>query len=78
MSRPIPQSSPDDEVIDIGPPARRRWRRWVILAAIILGFVLLRSVSIYVEALWFDSLGFASVYWYTFRLKLVLFVLFLV
>jgi hypothetical protein len=50
----------------------------VILAAIILGFVLLRSVSIYVEALWFDSLGFASVYWYTFRLKLVLFVLFLV
>ncbi|HEX8175120.1 MAG TPA: UPF0182 family protein [Pyrinomonadaceae bacterium] len=73
----MPRPDLDDEVIDVGPPERRRWRRWVILAAIILGFVLLRSVSIYVEALWFDSLGFASVYWYTFRLKLALFVIFL-
>ncbi|HYO91599.1 MAG TPA: UPF0182 family protein, partial [Pyrinomonadaceae bacterium] len=77
MSRPIPNPALDDEVIDVGPPARRRWRRWVILAAIVLVFVLLRSLSIYVEALWFDSLGFASVYWYTFRLKLLLFVIFL-
>jgi uncharacterized membrane protein (UPF0182 family) len=67
----------DDEVIDISLPTRRRWRRWVILAAIILAFMLLRSVSIYVEALWFDSLGYASVYWYTLRLKLALFFIFL-
>ena len=68
----------DDEVIDVGLPKRRlRWRRWVILAAVILVFVLLRSASIYVEALWFDSLGYASVYWYTFRLKLALFFIFL-
>ncbi|HKS28248.1 MAG TPA: UPF0182 family protein [Pyrinomonadaceae bacterium] len=77
MSRPVPQPDLDDEVIDIGPPSRRRWRRWLILAAVILIFMLLRSVSIYVEALWFESVGYASVYWYTFRLKLVLFVVFL-
>ncbi|MBD0371279.1 MAG: UPF0182 family protein [Pyrinomonadaceae bacterium] len=76
MSRPVPPL-PLDEVIDVGPPARRRWRRWVILAAVVLVFILLRSVSIYVEALWFDSLGYASVYWYTFRLKLALFIIFL-
>jgi uncharacterized membrane protein (UPF0182 family) len=49
----------------------------MIIAVVILAFVLLRSISIYVEALWFDSLGYASVYWYTFRLKLALFFVFL-
>ena len=76
MSNPRKPMPLDDEVIDIGPPTRRRWRRWVILGAVLLIFVLLRSASIYVESLWFDSLGFASVYWYTFKLKLALFFIF--
>lgn len=78
MSRPIkPVPLDDDDVIDVSLPKRLRWRRWVILAAIILAFLMLRSISIYVEALWFDTLGYASVYWYTFRLKLALFLIFL-
>lgn len=78
MTRPIPHTPlDDDDVIDVGPPARRRWKLWVILGAVILVIMLLRSISVYVEVLWFDSLGYASVYWYTFRLKLALFVIFL-
>src|SRR4051812_2079746 len=77
MSRPLEPLPLDDEVIDVGPPARRRWRLWAIFAAVVLAFILLRSFSVYVEALWFDSLGYASVYWYTFRLKLALFLIFL-
>jgi uncharacterized protein len=76
MSRPI-KPVLDDEVIEVGQPHRRRWRRWVILAAIALVILSFRSISIYVEALWFDSLGYASVYWYTFRLKMLLFFIFL-
>jgi uncharacterized protein len=76
MSRPI-KPVLDDEVIEVGQPSRRRWRRWVILAAVVLVFLSFRSINIYVEALWFDSLGYASVYWYTFRLKLLLFFIFL-
>jgi hypothetical protein len=48
----------------------------VILAAIVLFFALSQTLSIYIEALWFGSLGYAQVYWYTFRLKLVLFLIF--
>jgi uncharacterized membrane protein (UPF0182 family) len=77
MSRPVTPLHLDDEIIDVGPPGRRRWRLLAIIAAVILAFALLRSISIYVEALWFDSLGYASVYWYTFRLKLGLFFVFL-
>jgi uncharacterized membrane protein (UPF0182 family) len=77
MSRPVDPLPLDDEVIAVGPPSRRRWRWWAILAAVVLAFILLRSISIYVEALWFGSLGYASVYWYTFRLKLALFLIFL-
>jgi uncharacterized protein len=73
------QNVPDleHEIIDIGPPSRRRWRRWVVGAAVLLLIVLLRSLSIYIEALWYGSLGYASVYWYTFRIKLALFFAFL-
>ena len=75
MNRPRPVDL-DDEVIDVSPPPRRRWWRWIILAAVILLFGLSRTLSIYVEALWFGSLGYSSVYWYTFRLKLALFIIF--
>jgi uncharacterized membrane protein (UPF0182 family) len=69
------QNPPDfeHEIIDVGPPTPRHWRRWVIGAAVLFLIALLRSLSIYIEALWYGSLGYASVYWYTFRLKLALF-----
>ena len=35
--------------------------------------VLSRSLSIYLSAAWFSSLGFSSVYWYIFKLKIGLF-----
>src|ERR671917_2501137 len=64
-------------VIDIPPPRRRRRLLWLILAAVVIFFLLLgSSVSVYVEALWFDSLGYASVYWYTVRARLLLFAIF--
>ncbi len=67
----------DDQVIEVKPVrTRKRWRIWIILVALVIVIVLFRSISIYVEALWFDSLGFATVYWYTIRLKIILFLVF--
>jgi hypothetical protein len=63
----------DDDVIDIGPRKRRRLRWWLIAAAIILLISLSRILSIYLSALWFGSLGYSSVYWYIFKVKLALF-----
>ena len=75
MSRPFPIS--DDEVIDVNPPTRTRWRRWLIAGAVLLFIVLSRSLSVYVAVLWFGSLGYSAVYWYIFKLKAALFLLFL-
>ena len=78
--RHVSESVPlqDGEVIDVGPPARRRWRRWLIAAIVLLLIILSRSLSIYLSAAWFDSLGFSSVYWYIFKLKFGLFFAFAV
>ncbi|MDQ3820935.1 MAG: UPF0182 family protein, partial [Acidobacteriota bacterium] len=81
MSTPFPiDLNDDDKVIDIGPskPRRRGRRRLVILivAAIVILVALFRSVSIYISALWFGSLGYSSVYWYIFRTKLFVFLIF--
>src|SRR5689334_10282134 len=65
--------SRDAKVIDVGPPSRRRWKIWIIVAAIVLLLSFSRLLSIYLSALWFDSLGYSSVYWYIFKLKLALF-----
>src|SRR5690349_14370326 len=62
------------EIIDVGPRPRRRLKIWLIVAAILLLFSLSRIVSIYISALWFGSLGFSSVYWYIFKLKILLFI----
>ncbi|MEP6568220.1 MAG: UPF0182 family protein, partial [Acidobacteriota bacterium] len=40
--------------------------------------ILSRSLSIYLSAAWFSSLGFSAVYWYIFKLKVGLFVAFAV
>ena len=67
----------DNEVIDVGGPRRRHWRRWVLAAVALLLLILSRTLGIYLSAAWFSSLGFSSVYWYIFKLKLGLFFAFL-
>jgi uncharacterized membrane protein (UPF0182 family) len=69
-------SFPDDQLIDVTPSRKRKWPLAAILSLLVLLFVASRSLSIYVSALWFGSLGYASVYWYIFRSKLILFFLF--
>ncbi len=74
MSQPF--SLPNDEVIDVGPPSRRHWRRWVIGALVVFFIILSRSLAIYLSALWFASVGYSPVYWYIFKLKVALFLVF--
>jgi uncharacterized protein len=82
MSTPFaPDPDDDSTVIDIEPatkPKRRRTLVWLGVAALLLIFMLFRSVSVYISALWFDSLGYSSVYWYIFRAKLLTFLFFAV
>ena len=73
MSDRIP---PQSTVIDVGPPKRRRWRLWLVIALLIALFSFSRVVAVYLSALWFGSLGFADVYWYILKLKVGLFFLF--
>src|SRR6266852_3888222 len=79
MSHPI-SMDPHGEIIDVGPirPRRKRWRWFLLLAILALLFVASRGLSIYISALWFGSLGYSSVYWYMFKLKVELFVIFFV
>src|SRR2546423_11328701 len=70
----------ESDIIDVTPkrPRRRRWK-WLILVAIIALFVIAsRSVSIYLSAAWFGSLGYASIFWFIFRAKLEIFLVFLI
>lgn len=77
MSKPRAQSPGDDggefdeHVIDIGPPEGgrgRRTRRWVVVGLVVLLlFALGRAGSVYMETLWFGSLGYTSVYWTAFK-----------
>src|ERR1051326_4504877 len=78
MSKPIPFDS-GGEIIDVGPRRARRGRRWwclLVAAAAAIFLFSSRALSISVSALWFGSLGYSSVYWYMFRLKIELFVIF--
>ncbi len=61
------------DVIDVGPPKRRRLKIWIIVAAVLLLLSFSRIVSIYLSALWFESLGYSSVYWYVLKVKVALF-----
>lgn len=76
MAQPFPVS--DAEIIDVSPPQRRRWRLWIILALILLLIVASRATSIFLSAVWFESLGYSQVYWYILKLKIVLFLIFAV
>lgn len=79
MSQSISSDS-DGEIIDVGRgrPRRRRWLWLIVLGILGLLFVSARGLSIYISALWFDSLGYSSVFWYIFKLKLGLFAIFFV
>lgn len=80
MSQPL-DFNRDDDIIDVTPGQPRRRRRWwvlIVLAVVVFLFVSSRGLSIYMSALWFGSLGYSAVYWYIFKLKLELFLVFLV
>jgi uncharacterized membrane protein (UPF0182 family) len=70
--------SKPDEIIDVGASKKRHWRRWLLLLIVPLFLVASRGLSVYISALWFGSLGYAAVYWYIFKLKLLLFASFAV
>ena len=79
MSQPI-QFDQDDDIIDVGPTRRRRrrWWWWILIAVVVLLFLSSRAISIYLSALWFGSLGYSAVYWYMFKLKIELFLVFFI
>src|SRR5262249_52120614 len=61
-------------------PAQRKRRLWlIVITLIVVGLLFFGSqfLNIYVDALWFSSIGYAHVYWYKFRLGGLLFVIFL-
>lgn len=79
MNKPTPVDDDDELIVEVSPqPPRRRWRRWVILGVVLLVFALIRGLSMYISALWFGSLGYASVYWTIFRYKALTFIVFAV
>lgn len=75
MSNPFPID--DREVIDVTPPKRRRWRRYMLAGLVALFIALSRILAVYVSALWFQSIGYSPVYWYVLKLKVGLFLVFL-
>lgn len=68
----------DDVVIEMPTqPKRRRWKIWIILASILFViFVLPKLIGIYINALWFGSLGYSPVYWYELKFSVALFFVF--
>src|SRR5262249_10610374 len=69
-----------DVVVDWPPPRRPRRRLGLLILALLAAIVLGggTAVSYYVEALWFDSLGYAAVFWRTLNFQSVIFVAFAV
>ena len=54
----------DNEVVDITPRKRRNWWKWLIALVVVLFLFGSSLLSIYIDALWFSSEGYSSVYWY--------------
>jgi len=70
----------DEQLIDIDSfdePKRRKRGRWFLLLFLpVLLFALSRATSVYVETLWFGSLGYGAIYWTAFYYELALFIIF--
>ena len=67
-----------DDVIDIKP--RKRRIGLIVTAAIVLALIMFGSqiLNIYIDSLWFSTVGYSKVYWYKFRLGGLLFLIFFV
>jgi uncharacterized protein len=68
--------SPDRPVIDWPAERPRRRRRTLVILLIAFGVLLLgggTALSYYVDALWFESLGYAGVFWKTLNLQATVF-----
>src|SRR5215831_13770374 len=62
-------------------PPRRKRRRGLLLVAAAVFLVLIgggTTLSYYVDALWFDSLGYVDVFWKTLRVQSGIFAIFFV
>ncbi|HXF39794.1 MAG TPA: UPF0182 family protein [Blastocatellia bacterium] len=66
------------DVIDIKPRKRRIGLIIVVLIVAVLLFSGSQLNNIYIDSLWFSSIGYPSVYWYKFRLGGLLFLVFFV
>ncbi len=66
------ENSADGQIIDISPAPPKTGRRWLWLALLPLLLLLSQALSLYVGSLWYGSLGYASVFWYTIKLKILL------
>jgi uncharacterized membrane protein (UPF0182 family) len=68
------------QLIDIephGPSKSRRAGRWLVVILIVaVFFVVTRAGSVYLETLWYGSLGLSSVYWTTFKYEWAVFAVF--
>src|SRR5689334_5164179 len=65
------------DIIDTSPPRRRRRPLgWIVLAILLLFFAGGTLLSYYVDALWFESLGYGQVFWKTLSLQSVVFAAF--
>src|ERR687884_477988 len=61
------------------PPPRQPRRRGLVFILAVLGVLLLSAgtaLSYYVDALWFDSLGYSAVFWKTLNMQALAFVVF--
>src|SRR5215475_8162522 len=69
------RSFPHDEPPVFNPTVPRSFiiRLVLLIVLIVLGF---QAVSVYVETLWFGSLGFESVYWYQLKAQSSAFIAF--
>src|SRR5437667_9759998 len=66
------------ETIDWPPPRRAKRRGGLVLIAIVAAVLFGggTALSYYVDALWFDSLGYAAVFWKTLNVQAVVFAAF--
>ena len=71
----------DDRLFDVIDLKPRKRRLGLIIAAVIVFALLIfgsQFLNIYIDSLWFSSVGYSKVYWYKFRVGGLLFLIFFV